>query len=693
MPIAPGMIRKPSTCSLPASLLMEQQGMTPSSSIEGLSPTGSTCSLGGMVGHSHHHTPHHQQQQVRRTPTPSHSSSSRHSAVSHTPHSASAVAEQGRQPFKSESSAIRGERSSVAIVDSAIVKAGPSFHSPPLTSPASPDSVTSSSSRMDSSFLSEDASIGGNDSSENPLRGVSSRSSATIVRGHPAASSAHGEKEKSTSRQPSSESGAAKVNGPVHSPNTAATGSNSSKGDREELTSSWKSGSNVSNCSSNWADEAVSSVEAANINRPDWANMSPPNSANNNSSNSSSAGSGRRTVAGGSTSSSSTPVNVTRQHTTPSTNGSSSGDSSSNSGGGAGHHHHHHKNQHSHHHQRQSTPSSSSRTVHQIHSSNSLSDIIPIQTHPGHSSPFHSPPSSTSSSSSASFTSPPSSVSSGPTPPSSSSSKSSNSQRPTTESHSHPLPTSASNTSISSPSTISSSTAHSAAKHKQSHTPLVKRNSSELSANQSSPVLQAAPPPPPQQVYVGGNRAPNIVGVPAGRGASGVGVGVGVGAGGGHNWIMRPVLLPNHPVTVIGVPVTNRNQHQHQVIHASNPPVTIPHNGLMRAVPGQQNRLPPGNTATIVPATFVPTHYHHHHQPGGGGGGGGGLVVCPPASISHIQGGSGGPPAMCFNCGKRGHLGNSCPGVTMETNNPDSKLCSIIIEHLNLATPYHLVQG
>ncbi len=665
MPIAPGMIRKPSTCSLPASLLMEQQGMTPSSSIEGLSPTGSTCSL-GMVGHSHHHTPHHhhqqQQQQVRRTPPPS---SSRHSATSHTPHSAPVTVEPSRQSMRSESSTKKEERSSVAIVDSAIVQAGPSFHSPPLTSP---DSVaSSSSSRMDSSFPSEDASIG-NDSSENPLREVSSRSSATVVR----------EKEKPTSRQSSSsESGAAKANGPVHAPNTPATGSSSggssssnNEDDREELTSSWKSVGNVSNCSSSWADEAVSSGEAANINRPEWANMSPPpppNSANNSSSSGGSSGS--KTAVGGSSSGgggSSTPVNASRHDTTPSTNGSS-GDSSSNSG-----HHHHHKSHHHHHHHghghhHQSTPSSSSsssRTVHQIHTSNSLSDIIPIQTHPGHSSPFHSPPSSTSSSSSASFISPPassSSVSSGPPPPPpSSSSKNSNSQRPT-ESHSHPLPTS---TAVPTPSTISTTTtSYSAAKNKQSHTPLVKRNSSDLSANQSSPILQAAPPPPqPQQVYVGGNRAPNIVGVPAGRGASGVGA-----APGGHNWIMRPVLLPNHPVHVIGVPITNRNQHQHQVIHTSNPPVTIPHNGLMRTV-AQQNRLP-CNTATIVPATFVPTHYHHHHQPGGGG-----LVVCPPASISHIQGGSGGPPAMCFNCGKRGHLGNSCPGVTMETNNPDSKL-------------------
>ena len=628
MPIAPGMIRKPSTCSLPASLLMEQQGMTPSSSVEGLSPTGSTCSL-GMVGHSHHHTHHHQQhQQVRRTPTPSHST--RHSAASHTPHSASVMVEQSRHASKSESSAIKEEGSSVAIVDSAIVKAGPSFHSPPLTSP---DSVTSSSSRVDS----EDVSIG-NDGSENPLRGANSHSSATMVR-HPAACS--GEK--------SSSDGGAKANGPVHTP-SSATGS-SSKGDREDLTSSWKSVGNVSNCSS-WADEAVSSGEAANINRPEWANMSPIGGSGSGS-------------AGGT-------VAVTRQHTTASANGSnsSSNNATQHSTGGQQHHKAQHSHHHHHHHHHQSsTSSSSSRTVHQIHSSNSLSDIIPIQTHPGHSSPFHSPPSS--SSSSASFSSPPSSLSSSSVlsgPPSSS--KNGSSQRPMeSHSHSHPLPTST--PSISTPSTISTTT-HSVAKHKQSHVSLAKRNSSELSANQSSPVLQAAPP---QQVYVGGNRAPTIVSVPAGRGA------VGGAAPGGHNWIVRPVLLPNHPVTVISVPVTNRNQHQ--VIHTSNPPVTIAHNGLMRTVP-QQNRLP-GNPATIVPATLVPTHPHHHHQPGGGGG----LVVCPPVNINHIQGGSGGPPAMCFNCGKRGHLGNSCPGVTMETNNPDSKInCSV--EHLNLITPYHL---
>ena len=44
MPFSSGMSRKPSTCSLPAALLMER-GMTPSSSCEGFSPEGSTCSL------------------------------------------------------------------------------------------------------------------------------------------------------------------------------------------------------------------------------------------------------------------------------------------------------------------------------------------------------------------------------------------------------------------------------------------------------------------------------------------------------------------------------------------------------------------------------------------------------------------------------------------------------------------------
>ena len=44
MPLSAGLVRKPSTCSLPAALLVEK-GITPSSSYEGLSPASSTCSL------------------------------------------------------------------------------------------------------------------------------------------------------------------------------------------------------------------------------------------------------------------------------------------------------------------------------------------------------------------------------------------------------------------------------------------------------------------------------------------------------------------------------------------------------------------------------------------------------------------------------------------------------------------------
>ena len=45
MPYNPRMTRKPSTCSLPAALLTENRVTTPSSSVDGLSPTDSTCSL------------------------------------------------------------------------------------------------------------------------------------------------------------------------------------------------------------------------------------------------------------------------------------------------------------------------------------------------------------------------------------------------------------------------------------------------------------------------------------------------------------------------------------------------------------------------------------------------------------------------------------------------------------------------
>lgn len=96
MPLSAGLIRKPSTCSLPTALLVEK-GMTPSSSYEGLSPASSTCSL-DMIN--------------LRGNTPVHSH--RYPALETERHS------------RSESSAV--ENSPVlANVDAAIVKAVPSL--------------------------------------------------------------------------------------------------------------------------------------------------------------------------------------------------------------------------------------------------------------------------------------------------------------------------------------------------------------------------------------------------------------------------------------------------------------------------------------------------------------------------------------------------------------------------------------
>ena len=538
MPIAPGMTRKPSTCSLPASLLMEQQRMTPSSSCDGLSPTGSTCSL-GMVGRSHAH--------LRRTPTPS-SGQNRHS---------SHYLEQGRHVSKSESSATKDDPS-MAVIDAAIVKAVPSLSSPPLTSP---------DSNVDSSYSSELGLC-----SENPLKGLTGHGASNRCDAAP-----H------------------KVNGPVRS-STCSSRAN----EEGELTSSWKAGGvNVSNGSS-WADESVTGEEeTGTVNRPEWANLS---------------------------SSSSSTTSPAMAGPSPPVSSSGEGRHLTSQSSGA-------------HHQKHRAPSPQSRTVHQIHSSNSNSDIIPIQTNPSHSSPFLSSPPSSSSSSHPSSSSNTPSVTSTPS--------SGHSSHATTHHHSH--------------LTATSST-HSTNKQRQAHVPVAKRNSSDRDVpNHRSPILQGPPPAvQAQQVFMGGNRTANIVGIggPPGR------------ISGGHNWIVRPVLLPNHPVpvTMIGVPAPNRTQH-HQVIHTSSPGVA--HNGLMRTVQHPQNRLP--TAATMVSATFVPGQPH------------GGLVVYPPASVNHVQGTT--PPATCFNCGKRGHLGNSCPGVTMATNDPESKYLACVLIFVQCCLP------
>lgn len=118
MPLSAGLVRKPSTCSLPAALLVEK-GITPSSSYEGLSPASSTCSLDII-------------NQRGNIPARLHRSS---------------VSETERRYSKNESSMV--ENSPVlANVDAAIVKAVPSLSHAKMNGEASALSDTSTSSEV-----------------------------------------------------------------------------------------------------------------------------------------------------------------------------------------------------------------------------------------------------------------------------------------------------------------------------------------------------------------------------------------------------------------------------------------------------------------------------------------------------------------------------------------------------------------
>ena len=45
----------------------------------------------------------------------------------------------------------------------------------------------------------------------------------------------------------------------------------------------------------------------------------------------------------------------------------------------------------------------------------------------------------------------------------------------------------------------------------------------------------------------------------------------------------------------------------------------------------------------------------------------------PPVFPNQGRGSHHTPPPACFNCGKKGHYGTSCPAETIDTNNPDSE--------------------
>lgn len=112
------------------------------------------------------------------------------------------------------------------------------------------------------------------------------------------------------------------------------------------------------------------------------------------------------------------------------------------------------------------------------------------------------------------------------------------------------------------------------------------------------------------------------------------------------NWVHRPppLLQNSHP--------GGRSAGRHHIPH--HPPTPVSVNGLVHPSFSPPVTLPsvlqrPG----YVPGAVVPRY--------------------PPVFPNHARGIHQPPPPACFNCGKKGHHGTSCPAETMDTNNPDSK--------------------